>query len=179
MVILSMDQGIASFGFAVFSVDKSGVELLKSGCYTSTANGNQQKRIYNLMSKIEKLIVEYKPTYMVHERLFFSPPAKNSRKKSASILNTNMITGVLWYLAAKHNALIAQFSPQTVKKTLCGNGRAEKEDVIKYIEERFEINCPITHKEHMCDAIAIGLTYIEQLKKAGAFNDSETFAEEV
>ena len=168
-----MDQGIASFGYSILSIEKNCVDLLEYGCFKSKSSGNQQKRIFDLINNIEQLVDIYKPECMVHERLFFSPPAKNSRKKSASILNTNMITGAIWYISGKYNIPIVQFSPQTVKKTLCGNGRAEKEDVINYINNKYSVLCSSCKAEHICDAIAIGLTFVEKINNNEIFNFNE------
>lgn len=165
MIILSVDQGLANFGYAVLKADKDTVELLSYGCICTTSQGEQTTRIFKLMNEFEKLILTYKPDKIVHERLFFSPPGKNMRKKSASILNTNMITGAMWYLAGKHNVTVEQYSPQTVKKVLTGNGRAEKAVMIKTIENMFTIDCLKTRKEHICDAIAIGMAYIKTYNK--------------
>ena len=166
MIILSVDQGIAHFGYAVLECVDGNTNLLDYGCFISSIKKKnpqtQQRRIYELISKFEDLVVKYEPTYIVHERLFFSPPAKNTRKKSASILNTNMITGTIWYIAGKHNVELFQYSPQTVKKSLTGNGRAEKDVIIKQIESMFDIECLKTHKEHICDAISIGLAHINK-----------------
>ncbi len=114
MRILSIDQGIANFGYAVLEKDDSGVKLVTYGCFVTKSQGDQQKRIYDLITNFENLVIEFKPDQIAHERLFFSPPGKNMRKKSASILNTNMITGAIWYIAGKHNIPVAQYSPQSV-----------------------------------------------------------------
>ncbi len=160
MIILSVDQGIAHFGFAVLDVSTDSISLIDYGCFVSPSKGNQQIRIYNLISKFEEIIDKYSPSYIAHERLFFSPPAKKSRKKSSSILNTNMVTGAIWYICGKHEIEAYEYPPQSVKKTLCGNGRAEKDEIITYIQSLFDIECPKTYKEHICDAIAIGMTHI-------------------
>jgi crossover junction endodeoxyribonuclease RuvC len=166
MIILSVDQGIAHFGYAVLDISNNKTNLITYGCFLSTIKKKhpvtQQRRMFELMSKFEDLIIQYQPNCIIHERLFFSPPAKNTRKKSASILNTNMITGSIWYIAGKHNVDVYQYSPQTVKKTLTGNGRAEKDTIIKQIESMFNVECLKTHKEHICDAISIGLTHINK-----------------
>jgi crossover junction endodeoxyribonuclease RuvC len=162
MIILSIDQGIAHFGYAILNVKKDSISLIDYGCFISNANGNQQIRVFKLINAFEALIDKYQPKYIIHERLFFSPPGQNSRKKSASILNTNMITGAIWYIAGKHEIEVFQYSPQTVKKELCGNGRAEKNTVISTIEKQFHIDCLKTHKEHICDAISIGLTFVKK-----------------
>lgn len=180
MIILSVDQGIAHFGYAVLEYTENGINLMDYGCFISTIKKSkktkpisQQRRMFELMSKFEDLIVKYEPKHIVHERLFFSPPAKNSRKKSASILNTNMITGSIWYIAGKHDLEVWQYSPQTVKKSLTGNGRADKDDIIKQIESMFDIDCLKTHKEHVCDAISIGLAHINKTMVGCSTEDEE------
>ena len=180
MIILSVDQGIAHFGYEVLEYTENGINLIDYGCFISTIKKSkkkkpisQQRRMFELMSKFEDLIVKYEPKHIVHERLFFSPPAKNSRKKSASILNTNMITGSIWYIAGKHDLEVWQYSPQTVKKSLTGNGRADKDDIIKQIESMFDIDCLKTHKEHVCDAISIGLAHINKTMVGCSTEDEE------
>ena len=163
MIILGMDQGLANFGYAVMKIEGKQRTLVHYGCFKSKANGNQQKRIFDLMTAVEELITKYKPDLITHERLFFSTPGKQSRNKSASILNTNMITGAIWYIAGKYNIPVHEYSPQTIKKITVGNGRAEKEVMIQKIESEFTIECPKTCKEHICDAVAIAL--------AGSQND--------
>ena len=160
MIILGIDQGLAHLGYAVIDVTDKTINLLDYGCLLSHPGNDPAERIFELINNLEKIILLHNPINIAHERLFFSPPAKNSRKKSASILNTNMVTGAIWYIAGKHSIKVSEYSPQTVKKTLCGDGRAEKEKIITYIEGLFDIECTKTKKEHICDAIAIGMTHI-------------------
>ena len=166
MVVLGIDQGIAHCGFAILNVKNNDVQLLDYGCIVTKADGDQPQRLFGLLSAIERLIIRYNPQCICHERLFFSTPAKNSRKKSASILNTNMVTGGIWYMAGKHKKSIFQYSPQTVKKTVCGSGRADKTLVIDTVSQLFDIKCSKTSKEHICDAVAIALTYLQNKEEA-------------
>jgi crossover junction endodeoxyribonuclease RuvC len=156
MRILGIDQGLASLGYCILEGD----EVITYGCITTTNKKNLQQRFYDIEQKLSKLIEEYSPDVICCEKLFYTSPGAGNRNKSASIMNTNMITGVIMYLAGKYNLDIDMFVPSQVKKTICDNGKATKEEVISKINELYTIESTKSKREHICDAISIALTYI-------------------
>ena len=61
------------------------------------------------------------------------------------------------------------FPPTTIKKQLTGNGRADKEEIIKVVEDLMTKQGLKVKTNHESDAIAIGITtissFIEKLLK--------------
>ena len=105
------------------------------------------------------------------ERLFVNS-GRNSkgdkiRNKSSAIVRTNMSTGVIYLLASKYNIGIKDFPPTTVKKQMTGSGKADKEEIIKVVEDLMSKQGLTVKTNHESDAIAIGITgissYIEKL----------------
>ena len=70
-------------------------------------------------------------------------------------MTTNMITGVIMLLGAKHNKLVKQYTPGTVKKYITGAGDASKgtvEDNLAHIIKKSKVDI---QADHQSDAIAI------------------------
>lgn len=66
------------------------------------------------------------------------------------------VRGVLKLLTAVTGVPLKEYAPQTVRKAMLGNGRAEKEDVIAFVSK--ELGRTFTKKENdVTDAILMGL----------------------
>lgn len=180
MFVLGIDQGLAHMGYAYLEVefkktnrkhfvqvqDNIYVKIIESGCLVTGPSDDFPKRLFILMTRLENKILDFMPEVICCEHLFFSPPAKGSRNKSSSIMTTNMVTGIIAYICGKHRISFATYPPTTVKKKLCDDGRASKEDVINKIDEIFKVEAPNDKRDHICDAIAIGLAHSFHIQKA-------------
>lgn len=156
MKILGIDQGIANLGYAIIDENE---KLITYGCITTTSNESIEKRFEKIYIELSNIINEYEPDNISCEKLFFSTPGKGKRKKSASIVYTNMITGLIILLAGQFNMNLKMFVPGSVKKKITNNGKATKDEVIGVIEKKYDIKTSKTKKEHIFDALAIALTF--------------------
>lgn len=158
MRILGIDQGIANMGYSILEDDK----LITYGCINTTSKDFIEQRFFIIYSKLKTIIEEYKPQVICCEKLFYTSPKEGNRNKSASIIYTNMITGVLAALCGEFNIELRMFVPSKVKKAVCDNGKAEKEEMISKIKSLYPVESEKTKYEHVCDSIAIAFTcYIE------------------
>ena len=160
MYILGIDQGIANMGYSILENDK----LITYGCINTNSNDSLEERFFSIYSQIKILIEEFKPEILCCEKLFYTSPKAGNRNKSASIIYTNMITGVLTVLAGEFSIELRQFVPSKVKKAICNDGKAQKDDVIAKIKSMYNVDSAKTKYEHVCDSIAIAYTcYIENI----------------
>lgn len=177
MYVLGIDQGIAHLGYAIICDG----ELIEYGCLLTKPSQGLEKRFYAIYSKVKELMEVYHPSYISGERLFYTSPMKGNRNKSASMVYTNMITGILAAIAGEYSIELVTFVPSAVKKAVCGTGKAEKDDIINKIHEMFDVETTKSRHEHICDAIAIALTCYENKKQEEAENakkEIETIKEE-
>lgn len=179
MIILGIDQGLANSGYSILElkenkkkykektnlikISKRYVELLDYNIIKTSSKDDVRMRLVSFVSLLEDIIDKYQPSVIVCERLFYSHPAKESENRSVSILSTDMVNGLIAYICGKRNIDYFTYTPTSVKKNLCGNGRAPKEDVIKVIDEKFSIISNKTNKNHICDSVAIALNHIYNL----------------
>lgn len=169
---VGIDQGVANCGFSVVKLQEDDeVEVLVSGTIITKSDYPLPQRMLILFTEISKLVEEYQPDIIGCEKLFFNPhqkdgKTKGGRNKSASIVYTNIATGLLYLIAGQHNLPLKEFVPGTVKKFLTGNGRAEKEEVEEAVIEavlnnKTEISSETLKTSHESDAIAIGITSVK------------------
>ena len=154
MYILGIDQGIANMGYSILNDDK----LITYGCINTNSNDSLEERFFSIYSQVKILIEEFKPEIICCEKLFYTSPKAGNRNKSASIIYTNMITGVLTVLAGEFKIELRQFVPSKVKKAICNDGKAQKDDVISKIKSMYNVDSTKTKYEHVCDSIAIAYT---------------------
>lgn len=160
MIVLGIDQGLANVGYAVVDYrSKDDFTLLDAGLIKTKADLNLEVRIGEIYNQVEVLVKEYKPTHMGCERLFFNAADKTLQFRSASIIRTNMVSGVLFLLAYKHKMSVKDYVPGTIKKHVTNNGRASKKEVIESVKELVSNQGQsFTFKnEHIADAVAIAL----------------------
>ena len=175
MYILGIDQGIAHLGYAVMKDKK----LIEYGCITTNSNDIIEQRFFSLYNDIKQLIIKYQPEAVCCEKLFYTSPKAGNRNKSASIIYTNMITGVLASLCGEFEIELRQFVPSKVKKALCNNGKASKEDIESRIASLYRVETETTKYEHVCDSIAIAYTYfIENDADKTARNEFEAYRDD-
>lgn len=168
---IGVDQGIANCGIALVELTASDeVIVLKSGTIKTSSDKELSMRISTIYQIINQLCNDYNVSILGCEKLFFSPAQKSTtngkgRNKSASIVYTNMATGVLYLLAGENHLHIKEFVPGTVKKYVAGHGRASKEDVKEAVIGIVEKLDKAIETEHEADAIAIGITAVKFKKE--------------
>lgn len=172
MRILGIDQGIANLGYSILEEDK----LITYGCINTNSKDIIEDRFFIIYDRLKSIIENYHPSIICCEKLFYTSPQKGNRNKSASIIYTNMITGVLSVLAGQFNIELRMFVPSKVKKALCDNGKAQKDEIITKIKSLYEVETDKTKYEHVCDSIAIAYTcYIENKENPSIRKEFEDY----
>lgn len=171
VVALGIDQGIANCGYAVVELNhKDELYILDSGTIKTTSKQELSKRIEIIYKTITHLSKQYNVNILGCEKLFFNPKQKSAtnakgRNKSASIVYTNMASGVLYLIAGEQDLHIKEFVPGTVKKYVAGHGRASKEAVENAVISLVEDLDKKISTEHEGDSIAIGITAVRFKKE--------------
>ena len=175
IIALGIDQGYANLGYAIvrYNIHTNKYSVLHYGTIQTNSKDEIQNRLYYIYNELSKIIQKYPIDFISCERLFVGADrnscGEKKRNKSASIVKTNMATGIIYLLSGQYHLKIKEFSPMTIKKQLTGNGKANKEDIIQVVEELMTKQNLKVHTNHESDAIAIGITvisfYIEQILK--------------
>lgn len=149
--ILTIDPGTKYIGFALLE----GRALIHYGVKTLQYQNEvlkQGKRI------ILRLIHDFHPDVMIVEKTFFG------KNRNAKILNS--LTRMIVHLGRKDRLVVSSIATNSVRKVVCDNGEASKDDVARAVVVRFpELKPYLTsnrrwkelYYRNMFDAVALGV----------------------
>jgi Holliday junction resolvasome RuvABC endonuclease subunit len=162
--VLALDPGTRETGYAVLT---SQYDLITWGVKTFRRRKEPHKLLFEAKEAIKKIIEAERPDVLIIERPF--------RGRWRSISHLNVLVEELDALAKKEKLKVCKFSPLTVKKILCGNGRATKRQLARVIVKdyfpslkryyRYKRKFSKRHWGHAFDAVALGLTYLKQRRE--------------
>jgi crossover junction endodeoxyribonuclease RuvC len=122
MIILGIDPGLNKTGWGVISLEKGVLNFIACGAITTNSKDNLCTRLGALSAGLAKVITEFDPDEAAIEETFVS-------KGAQSALKLGQARGALILTVAQNKISVAEYAANLVKKTVCGNGHAEKEQV--------------------------------------------------
>jgi len=153
MLILGIDPGTATTGYGVINFSPNKFDVIKFGLIETEKNGVPGERLESI--------------YAV-ERLFFATNAKTA-------MAVGEAKGIIIFAASRYKVEVVEYAPGTVKKTISGDGRADKKMMQKSVREilghkvKSEVKKK-THFDNCADALAIALCHAYKLKNGGDKN---------
>ncbi|MCY4008206.1 MAG: crossover junction endodeoxyribonuclease RuvC [Anaerolineaceae bacterium] len=149
-IILGLDPGLARLGFAVIVSRNDALHALCHGVFRTDAQEDEATRIEQLVQKVESLIDEYDIDEAALEELFFS-------RNVSSALKVAQVRGALLFTLKRAGIPLVALAPNTVKRSVCGHGRASKQEVARMSALRLGLaEAPRNADE--ADALAIAIT---------------------
>jgi len=148
-MVLGIDPGTATVGFALVEGTKKNPVIVKYGVLQTKAAPSDQLpfRILEICNDLEELIKLYEPTRCVMEELFYF-------KNQKTVMSVAQSRGAMMYLMAKNGIEIMGQTPLQVKQTLCGYGRATKQQMQKMVQKIYKLEA-IPKPDDAADALAM------------------------
>ncbi len=150
MIILGIDPGTASVGYALLKGDgRIKPELLSAGLLDVRSRENAQ-RMAEIHRALERIIKQWRPDRLSVEKLFF---AKNTK----TALAVSEGRGVILLTASLAGLTVYEYTPLEIKCAVSGDGRADKlqiQKMIRFIFPQYAGNA----RDDVFDAIAAALT---------------------
>lgn len=148
--ILGIDPALNNTGWAVVDGNGSGnIEFVDIGHISNKVSDDYYCKLVKIRQNIEEIIIKYKPNFLSIEETFVNNNALSS-------LKLGVVRGVFLSVALQYNLKIIEFKPNEIKKTITGNGKAEKQQVDYMVKMLVPKAQPKTLDES--DALAIALT---------------------
>jgi len=157
MIILGIDPGTASTGYAFIKVTKgvgakSLPKIVAYGVVSTGKDLEMHKRLKYIHLQLVSLCKKYKPELMVIERLFF-----NTNVKTA--MTVGQARGVALLVGAEYDLPIYEYTALQAKLALTGYGRAEKSVMQKAVQDYLGLTDKIK-PDDANDAVAMALCYL-------------------
>ncbi len=156
MIILGIDPGTAITGFSIIKHEKGRTELLEFGCIRTKSTQPHHERLNEIAGDINSIIEKYSPDVCAIEKLFFSKNVKTA-------MSVSEVRGVLIQHAANQGLEIHEYTPNVVKSTVTGDGKADKLQIQKMVKTILNLE-KIPKPDDAADAIAIALCHIQNAK---------------
>jgi crossover junction endodeoxyribonuclease RuvC len=123
MRVLGIDCGGAYTGYGVVEMDSGGgLVCLTCGAIKLSLRDPLPQRLSRIYDGLGALIVEHRPHEVAIEGIFYALNVK-------SALLLGQVRGVAMLAAAAAGLNVAEYSPLTIKASVVGYGRAEKQQV--------------------------------------------------
>lgn len=151
MKILGIDPGTAILGWAVIEKHKQVIHVLASNAVVTPKDKRDEERLLLLHTGFTELIEKYSPDIVSIEQLFFSTNVKTA-------ITVAQARGVILLACAQQNIPVISYSPLQIKKTITGDGKADKHQ-IQFMLKKLLPATPLPKLDDITDAIAIALTH--------------------
>src|SRR6266852_5710991 len=154
MRVLAIDPGTRAMGVALLEDH----ELIYHGVKTISRGSSPHEKLREGRKIVLRLINDFKPHVLVVEKTFFA------NNRNSALLN--VFADEIIVVGKRKGLRVLAFAPSAVKKAVCGNGWAKKDEVAKAVVARYpELKVYIgqdrewksRYHANMFDAVAVGM----------------------
>jgi crossover junction endodeoxyribonuclease RuvC len=151
VIVIGIDPGTANTGFGVVRLSGGQMVALDGGVIETDADSPIAERLARLHESLGELIRWHQPKAMALEELFFG-------KNVASALSVGEARGVAMLAAAREGLPCFDYTPQAVKKAVCGSGSADKGQIQRMVARLLGLPEPPA-PDHAADAFAVAICH--------------------
>jgi crossover junction endodeoxyribonuclease RuvC len=151
MIVIGIDPGAANTGFGVIRTLGERMVALDGGVIETPPDLAVEGRLAQVYEALAQLIDWHEPKAMALEDLFFG-------RNVGSALGVGQARGVVLLAAAQRDVPCFDYTPQAVKKAVCGSGSADKGQVQRMVASLLglpELPAP----DHAADAFAVAICH--------------------
>ncbi|MFI5038198.1 MAG: crossover junction endodeoxyribonuclease RuvC, partial [Solirubrobacterales bacterium] len=144
--------GLANTGYGVVTRRGGRLVALDGGTIETLAGVPRERRLADIHEAIDALLAEHAPQAMALEELYFG---QNVRTAFA----VGHARGAVMLAAGQRGVECTSYTPQKIKGAVCGNGRAEKDQVARMVQTLLGL-AEEPRPDHAADALAVAICHI-------------------
>ncbi len=151
MIILGIDPGLATVGYAVIEqIGNRTVPITYNHIQTS-AKATFYSRLLEISHLLRTVIQNYKPTTLSIEKLFFS-------KNTKTAMTIAHVRGAIILDALTLGLEVFEYTPNEVKLAVTGYGAAPKQQIQQMVKSLLNLS-EIPKPDDTADALAIAICH--------------------
>jgi crossover junction endodeoxyribonuclease RuvC len=151
MIVLGIDPGTASTGYGVVASRRGRLLALDGGVISTPAGLPLERRLATIHARVGELLDEHAPVAVAVEELYFGANVH-------SAFAVGQARGVVLLAAGQRGLPACGYTPQQVKGAVCGNGRAEKDQVQQMVQRLLALP-ELPQPDHAADALAVAICH--------------------
>jgi crossover junction endodeoxyribonuclease RuvC len=164
VLVIGIDPGTATTGYGLVGEDDSGKLIaIAYGVIRTPVNLAMPKRLLQLFTTLNEIILLHRPDYAAVEKLFFQ---KNVR----TAISVGQARGVSLLSLAAADIEIEEYTPLEVKQAVVGYGGAEKSQVQYMVSVLLNLE-EIPRPDDAADALAVAICHINSHLMKTIVND--------
>jgi len=149
--VLGIDPGTAACGYGIVHENDGQIRAIAHGVWRTSSRDRQEHRLRTIFTGVQELVAEHEPDAVALEESFVGADARTA-------LFVGQARGAILVAAAVADLDCAEYAPARVKQTVCGYGRADKEQVQRMVRMILSLpEDPAT--SHEADALAVALCH--------------------
>jgi crossover junction endodeoxyribonuclease RuvC len=153
MRVLGIDCGGAYTGYGVVEIHTGGrLSCLTCGAIKLSTREALPRRLSRIFTQLGEIIAEHQPDQVAIEDVFYALNVK-------SALKLGQVRGVAMLAAAAAGLEVAEYSPLTIKSSVVGYGRAEKQQVQHMVTRLLQL-AQAPEPMDASDALAIAICHL-------------------
>lgn len=150
MIILGVDTSLRSTGFGVLETQGSRLIARDYGCIRNQAKLPLSECLKKIYLKIAELIETHHPDAVAAEEVIYA-------KNASTMLILGEARGAVITAATLAEVPVYEYEPRRMKRAVCGNGMAEKEQVQRMVKTL--LNLPETPQNDAADALGLAIAH--------------------
>ena len=151
MKVLGIDPGTAACGYGIVQENGGRLRAIDHGWWTTPADERPELRLKTIFESVDELIVRHEPDAVALEESFVGVDARTA-------LSVGQARGAVLVACARASVACAEYPPARVKQTVCGYGRAEKQQVQRMVKAILGLQSEPT-PTHAADALAVAICH--------------------
>jgi crossover junction endodeoxyribonuclease RuvC len=149
--VIGIDPGTASCGYGIVHESDGRLRAIDHGWWKTPAGERPELRLKTIFDEVVALIEVHQPDAVVLEESFVGVDARTA-------LSVGQARGAVMVAAANAGVDCAEYPPARVKQTICGYGRAEKQQIQKMVKAILRLPTEPT-STHAADALAVAICH--------------------
>lgn len=155
MKILGIDPGTINCGYAIIQKDVNKLKLIEAGL-VKIKSRTLQHQITELVEGLDLIFSKHTIDEVAIEDMFYAFNPK-------TVIKLAQFRGALSLKVLQEFGNFAEYTPLQVKKSVTGNGKAQKEQVAFMVKRLLNLKQEIKPLD-ITDAIAVAMTHAQRIK---------------
>jgi crossover junction endodeoxyribonuclease RuvC len=149
--VLGIDPGTAACGYGIVHESDGRLRATCHGWWRTSAGERLDARLLTIFTGVRQLIAEHAPDAVALEESFVGADARIA-------LSVGQARGAVLVAASSVGVACAEYAPAAVKQSICGYGRADKEQVGKMVRAILALD-EVPSPSHAADALAVAICH--------------------
>ena len=150
MTILGIDTSLRSTGYGVLNVQGSRLSMVDCGNIRNAPKLPLTACLKAIHAKVSELIAAHAPDVMAIESVIYG-------KNAGTMLVLGEARGAVLTAAADADLPVYEYEPRRMKRAVCGNGLAEKEQIQRMVKTL--LGLPELPQNDAADALGLAICH--------------------